>query len=204
VAAPTMAGYLVQWFTGAGGVLADAASYLWSALWLRSIHAEEKSPPRTDTSRMRTQIRDGLRLVTGDPILRALAGNTATFCLAQAIYVAIIVVFLVRVVHLSAAAIGLLNTVGLAGAVWLTWSGCAPRCGRPRSWWRHRRSGSSCRPYAGCATCRRTPGIRWPPEAYRWWGSGLPASWVPRPRFTVSSRTNPATKKTTSEMIALR
>jgi predicted MFS family arabinose efflux permease len=55
--------------------------------------------------------------VSGDPILRAIAGSTATFCLAQAIYTAIIVVFLVRVVHLSPAAIGLLNTAGLTGAL---------------------------------------------------------------------------------------
>ncbi|GAB2809258.1 MFS transporter [Actinoallomurus bryophytorum] len=117
VAAPTLAGYLVQWFTGAGGVLADAASYLWSALWLRSIHRPEQAPPREGSTRMREEIRAGLRLVSGDPILRAIAGSTATFCLAQAIYTAIIVVFLVRVVHLSPAAIGLLNTVGLTGAL---------------------------------------------------------------------------------------
>jgi Na+/melibiose symporter-like transporter len=117
VAAPTLAGYLVQWFTGAGGVLADAASYLWSALWLRSIRGPEQAPPREGSARMREEIRVGLRLVSGDPILRAIAGSTATFCLAQAIYTAIIVVFLVRVVHLSPAAIGLLNTAGLTGAL---------------------------------------------------------------------------------------
>ena len=117
VAAPTLAGYLVQWFTGAGGVLVDAASYLWSALWLRSIRRPEQAPPREGSARMREEIRAGLRLVSGDPILRAIAGSTATFCLAQAIYTAIIVVFLVRVVHLSPGAIGLLNTVGLTGAL---------------------------------------------------------------------------------------
>jgi Major Facilitator Superfamily len=44
VAAPVPAGYLVQWFTGAGAVLVDAASYLWSALWLRSIRRPRPPP----------------------------------------------------------------------------------------------------------------------------------------------------------------
>ena len=117
VGAPTLAGYVVQWFTGAGGILLDAVSYLWSALWLRSIRTPERVPARGRPARMRTEIREGMRLVLGDPILRAIAGSNASFCLAQAIYTAIIVVFLVRVVHLTPATIGLLNTVGLAGAV---------------------------------------------------------------------------------------
>jgi predicted MFS family arabinose efflux permease len=117
VGAPTLAGYLVQWFTGAGAILLDAVSYLWSALWLRSIRAPERVPPRGTPARMRTEIRAGARLVLRDPILRAIAGGNACFCLAQAIYTAIIVVFLVRVVGLTPAAIGLLNTAGLAGAV---------------------------------------------------------------------------------------
>jgi MFS family permease len=117
VAAPVPAGYLVQWFTGAGAVLVDAASYLWSALWLRSIRRHEEVPPREAPARMREEIHAGLRLVSRDAILRAIAGSTATFCLAQAVYTAIVVVFLVRVVHLSPAAIGLLNTAGLTGAV---------------------------------------------------------------------------------------
>lgn len=117
VAAPTLAGYLVQWFTGVGGVLADAASYLWSALWLRSIRAPERVPPRQGAGRTGAEIREGLRLVAGDPILRAIAAGNAGFCLAQAVYSAVVVVFLVRTVHLSPAAIGLLNTTGLAGAL---------------------------------------------------------------------------------------
>lgn len=117
VGAPTLAGYLVQWFTGAGAILLDAVSYLWSALWLRSIRTPEKAPPREGPARMREEVREGMRLVIGDPILRAIAGSNACFCLAQAVYTAIIVVFLVRVVHLSPAAIGLLNTLGLAGAI---------------------------------------------------------------------------------------
>lgn len=117
VAAPATAGYLVQWFTGAGAILADAISYLWSALWLHAIRAPERPPRPTGPARMRERIGEGLRLVRRDPVLRAIAGGNASFCLAQAVYLAVIVVFLVRTVHLSAAAIGLLNTVGLAGAV---------------------------------------------------------------------------------------
>ena len=95
-------------FTDAGGVLVDAASYLWSALWLRGIRAPEPAPPRTGRTRLRAEVAEDMRLVAGDPILRAIAGGNATFCLAQAIYTAIIVVFLVRVVHLAPATIGLL------------------------------------------------------------------------------------------------
>lgn len=137
VAAPTLAGYLVQWFTGVGGVLADAASFLWSAAWLCTIRVPERVPPRDGRRPMRAEIGEGLRLVARDPILRAIAGNNAGFCLAQAVYSAVIVVFLVRVVHLSPAAIGLLNTVGLAGALLaaVTTRPLAARLGQARLMW---------------------------------------------------------------------
>lgn len=117
VAAPTIAGYLVQWFTAPFAVLADAASYLWSAVWLRSIRAREQPSPRVEGSTMRLEIAEGLRLVAGHPLLRAIAGNGMTQSLAQSAHTAIIVVFLVRTVHLSPAQIGLLTSVGLAGAI---------------------------------------------------------------------------------------
>jgi hypothetical protein len=65
----------------------------------------------------RDRLIEGNARLQGNVSVAAAAAPTLAGYLAQAIYTAIIVVFLVRVVHLAPATIGLLNTVGLAGAV---------------------------------------------------------------------------------------
>lgn len=118
LAAPTAAGYLVQGVTAAGTVLVDALSYLWSAAWLFRIRAPEPAPARPIAgSTLRRDIHAGLTLVFGSPALRAISLNNATSALFQSAQTAVIIVFLVRTIHLEAGTIGLLSTLGLAGAV---------------------------------------------------------------------------------------
>jgi MFS family permease len=95
----------------------DAASYLWSGLWLRTIRATEQVPPRPARRHLPREIGAGLRLVRGHPILRAIAAHNASLSLFQSAETAIVVVFLVREVHLSAWVIGVLSSVGLLGAL---------------------------------------------------------------------------------------
>lgn len=115
-AAPTLGGVLVQWLGPPLAIAVDAASYLWSGLWLRGIHATEPAP-RPTPRHLRHEIGQGLRLVFGHPILRAFATHGATQALFQSANTAILVVFLVRDVHLTPVVIGALSTAGLLGAL---------------------------------------------------------------------------------------
>ncbi|HEX5121460.1 MAG TPA: MFS transporter [Pseudonocardiaceae bacterium] len=120
IAAPAVAGALVQWLGAPVTIALDAASYLWSGLWLRGIRAPEPTPPEPQRRHLAQEIGEGLRLVFGQPILRAIGLHGAGLALFQALNGAVIIVFLVRVVHLSPGVIGVLSTVGLLGALLAT------------------------------------------------------------------------------------
>ena len=110
-------GVLVQWLGAAVTIGADALSFLWSALWLRSIRTPEPPPAKADSPNLRKEIAEGMRYVFGHPLLRPMALNTATTMLFQAAAGAVMIVFLVREVHLQASTIGILSMIGLAGAI---------------------------------------------------------------------------------------
>jgi MFS family permease len=117
VTAPTVGGLLVQWAGAPVALLVDALTYLWSALWLRTIRAVEPKPERAPDRRMRHEVHEGLRLVFGHPVLRAIGGHGGTMSLFQSVHMAVVVVFLVRDVGLAPGVIGLLGSVGLCGAL---------------------------------------------------------------------------------------
>ncbi len=119
VAGPGLAGGLVQAIGGAYAVAVDAGSYLVSAVAVGAIHTAEPAPERhvDDPRRLRQQIGEGLRFVFGHPLLRAIAATTATSNFFSAIVLAVEIVFLVRVVHVSPGVIGLLFTGGSVGGV---------------------------------------------------------------------------------------
>jgi MFS family permease len=116
IAGPGLAGLLAQAFGAVSGLLADAVSFLVSAMCLRSIRGVE--PRRTVVRRrLRHEIGEGLRFVAGDRFLRpyVLFGGAANLALTG--YQAILVVFLVREVGLGSGAVGLLIATGSVGGV---------------------------------------------------------------------------------------
>jgi MFS family permease len=117
VAAPVLGGLLVQALTAPIAIALDAASYLWSALWLRGIRAADPKPEPVEEPHLVREIRAGLRLVYRDPLLRAFGAHSAGQSFCQSANTAIAIVFLVREIHLSPGVIGLLGTVGLLGAI---------------------------------------------------------------------------------------
>jgi len=125
IAGPAIGGFLVQALTAPFAILADALSFLWSVGWIRTIGMSE--PPRTRRvgARLHHEIKEGLAFVFGHPTLRAIAGYGATYIFFSSAQTAIIIVFLVRSVHLSAVTIGLLGTLasvgGVAGALSASW-----------------------------------------------------------------------------------
>ena len=110
-------GVLVQWLGAALTIGLDALSFLWSALWLRSIRTTEARPARAERPNLRREIADGMRYVFTHPLLRPIALTTATTMLFQAAAGAIMIVYLVREVHLQPGTIGVLSMIGLLGAI---------------------------------------------------------------------------------------
>jgi MFS family permease len=137
VISPSLSGFIVQWFTAPVAVLLNAVSFLWSAAWLQGIHKREDLAPKQGKPRLRTEIKEGLRFVATHPLLRPIALTGALQSLFQSVHLAISVVFLVRVLGLNPATIGLLSSTTLIGAVlgafssgWLT-----RRLGQGRLMW---------------------------------------------------------------------
>ncbi|NIH85976.1 MFS transporter [Amycolatopsis granulosa] len=116
VAAPSLSGWLVQLFGGAAAVGVNAVSFLWSACWLRRIGAPDRVPVARARAPLRREIRDGLRFVGRDPVLRANAAHSVCAGVCQQFQVTVAALFLLREVHLSPGVIGLLQAGGLTGA----------------------------------------------------------------------------------------
>jgi MFS family permease len=116
VAGPGAAGVLAQTVGAGFGVLADAVSFAVSAICLSRIRVTE---PRRVTRRrnLRHEIGEGLAIVVRDPLLRA---STTYGCLSNLTlvgYQAVLVVFLIRIVGLSAGVTGLLIALSSLGGV---------------------------------------------------------------------------------------
>lgn len=119
VAGPSLAGTLVQAVGGPYAVAVDAASFLASAAGVGAIRAPEAAPlvPEGGHRRLYVDIGEGLRFVLGHPLLRAIAATTATANLFGGIQSAVEILFLVRVLHVSPAIIGLLFAAASVGGV---------------------------------------------------------------------------------------
>lgn len=114
---PAMAGYLFQWLGGPLAMLADALSFAWSGAWIASIRTRESAPPHAERRRLVREIGEGLRFVWGHPILRAIALYGSTMVFFGFAQNAVLILFLVRTVHLSPGAVGVLFTCGSVGAI---------------------------------------------------------------------------------------
>jgi len=137
VAGPAAGGLLAGLIGAANTLLATGLGFLASAVALWRIHGGEAAPERAARPDLRAEVAEGLRLVFGHPILRAIALCTATANLFMAMVLALNVLFLARVVGLPAAAIGvLLATLGLGGVLGaLVSNRMAARIGQVRVVW---------------------------------------------------------------------
>lgn len=118
---PGVGGGLVAVIGAADVVLVQAVTFAVSAVSLLAIRAPEPEiPAPAERSRLRGQIAEGLRFVAGTPVLRSTAITSAAGNLAFAIASAVSIVFMVRTLHLSPAAVGVVMALGsvtvMAGA----------------------------------------------------------------------------------------
>jgi MFS family permease len=137
VTGPALGGGLVQLLGATTAVVIDAVSYLVSAAALASVRTREPEPAPAEHPRLRSQIAEGLRFVIGHPLLRPITGCTSMANLFGGIQMAVIVLFMVRELGLSASTIGLVFTAGglggLLGAMTAAWG--ARRFGQARIIW---------------------------------------------------------------------
>jgi len=115
---PSLGGLLVQMTGPVGALCADAASYLFSALTLRTLpelpRQETAAPARTGLAR---QIREGWQFVTRHPVMMpCMWWATATNFVTGAL-VALTPTYLVRQAHLSPVMVGLLIAAEGIGAL---------------------------------------------------------------------------------------
>lgn len=118
VAGPGMAGLLVGVLTAPITLSIDAVSYLCSALGLISIRTPEPAPevPEVRLSVWRS-IGEGLQILFGNPVLRSLLTQSATFNFVQSGFITIFVVYAVRDLHLSPFQLGVVLGAIAVGAL---------------------------------------------------------------------------------------
>jgi MFS family permease len=118
IGGPGLGGLLVQLVTAPVALLADAISFIVSALSLLWIRDREPAPaPRPGEAGTLAQIRTGLAVVLKDPLLRALVGTSAFFNLFAQWMSVLLLLFAVHVLGLSPGVIGLVAGSAAVGAL---------------------------------------------------------------------------------------
>ena len=118
---PGLGGVLIGVLTAPVAIVADAVSFVASALLIGRIRAGEREPVREERRSLLTELWEGLRYVLRHEYVRGMAASVAIFNFFGNVGGSIFLVYLVRELGLSATTIGFvlgLGNVGfLAGAV---------------------------------------------------------------------------------------
>ncbi|WP_204988054.1 MFS transporter [Sporolactobacillus pectinivorans] len=110
---PSIGGFLAQFLSAPIALVADALSFITSALFLSHIHAKEPSPVKAEPGYIGT----GLRFIRDTPILRYLLISVATINLFNFIYSALFILYVTRVLYISPGQLGLVLGCGSLGSV---------------------------------------------------------------------------------------
>ncbi len=112
-----IAGFLVQLLSGPITIAIDAVTFLVSAILFGSIRREEpEPPPAADRVPVIDEIRDGIRVVRRDPILRAFIAAEMAHAISWGIFGAIWFLFVLEELQFGPAAIGVVAGIGGASA----------------------------------------------------------------------------------------
>jgi len=118
LAGPGAAGGIVSALGAPVAVLLDSISFVLSAVFLFAIRKRETLPERASKAErpsMLADAREGLRFVVGNPYLRAISMCTGTSNFFWSMGGALLVVYAVRELEMSAALLGLAFSLGNAG-----------------------------------------------------------------------------------------
>jgi MFS family permease len=118
ISGPGLAGALVQRMTAPLAIAVDALSFLVSALSLTWIGTPEPKPIPTGSSRnLRAEIREGLRLVFSNPILRAFALASVTTNFFVDVHLAVFVLYATRELGISPVILGSIYAIASLGGL---------------------------------------------------------------------------------------
>lgn len=111
-------GFLITLFTAPIAIAIDAVSFVVSAILLATIRKPEPAPkPAADREPVLHEIRDGMRIVAGSPVLRALALAHGGTHILWGIFGTSYLLFATYDLDLSPAAIGVIAGVGGFGSL---------------------------------------------------------------------------------------
>jgi MFS family permease len=118
IGGPPLTGLLVQVISAPFAIALDAVSFLVSALLVRRIqHREEPPPPPEQRQKIWLEIKEGLRLVLQQPILRALMWYTIIFYFFVSFFSAFYVLYALNELKMEPGLVGLLIGLGGIGAM---------------------------------------------------------------------------------------
>jgi MFS family permease len=117
IGGPGLGGLLVSVLTAPFAIVVDAVSFLVSAVAVGRIQRREPAPVVDRHRRIRTEVAEGFRETVRNRYLLAFAGEAATYNVAWSAINALLVLWAVRELGLSAATLGLLLSVGSVGAL---------------------------------------------------------------------------------------
>jgi MFS family permease len=121
VAGPAVAGFLLQVVGPATSIAVDAASFVVSVLSLGVIRRPEPSRAAVEGETARAgffaELREGVGVVLRNPVLRRIAGCTATFNLGTSMAFAVFLIFAYQRLHLSAGVVGVVFALGSVGSL---------------------------------------------------------------------------------------
>ena len=118
IGGPGLAGGLVQLIGAPFAILVDAASYVVSLVSLGLIRKPEAArPARTESTSIRREIADGLRLVSRHPVLVPLTLRSVIAHVAGSFYGVLYTIYLIQVLQLSPLLLGIVVSAGGVGAL---------------------------------------------------------------------------------------
>jgi MFS family permease len=120
IAGPGLAGGLMGLFTAPGAIALDAVSYVGSAILVLLIRGQEPppaSPAQAGRSRMRSDIAEGLRYVSGHHLLRGIAACTAISNLFGQMTEVALLLFAIRELGMGPGSIGVAFSVASVAAL---------------------------------------------------------------------------------------
>lgn len=118
LAGPSIAGVVIQILSAPLAIVLDAISFVVSGGLITLIRRREGSAERPVRGRVLLEVREGLSVVLGNPLLRSIAGCTGTSNFFSSALFALYILFATRELKLGPAQIGLIFSIGgVAGLI---------------------------------------------------------------------------------------
>lgn len=114
---PGLAGGLIQWLTAPFAIAFDAFCFFASAWMLRGIPPAPTDEPKAVARSVREEIMEGLRVVWGNPTLRAIVWSIGIWQVCRHAFIALVVLYAARELHFSAGHVGALFMVSGLGSL---------------------------------------------------------------------------------------